>query len=148
MGFLAWIGVSLLGIATTFVGVDYALDGEIDASKEFIAKGAVSAFEQLISVLPDSEGLPAIFDTAVVALGSNLAFVNLFLPLDHIVTIISLFVVIQSVFIVWKFTYFIYSAVRGIPYIKNDSLDFSPSDTSVNIPVHNSGGHSYSRSHW
>lgn len=101
---------------------DTELVGEVG---EFISNSVDNALLAVFSVLPDSTGLPAIVDQSASELGSALGILNLFLPVDHILILISILVSLQSGIIIYKITMWLVSIVRGVEYRSSEALDFS-----------------------
>jgi hypothetical protein len=78
------------------------------------------------TVLPSSSGLPDEVDQAFLLAGEQVALLNYFVPVDTIVTIISLFVALQLVVIMYKLSLRLISMFRGVDMHSSVKADFAP----------------------
>jgi len=138
MGFFAWtaiaglssyLGANLMELYTTGDVVspgeflNFALHNPVSES---ITDQAVQAFVAVFDILPVSSGLPQSVFTGAQLLGSYLATINVLLPVDHIMIMLSMFVSLQFILFTFRMTMFIVSVVRGVSHNKSNALDLSP----------------------
>lgn len=115
---LAGFGISELTGNTSYTPLQ-------DLVSEGVTGGLTALVDVLVFALPNSDGLPAIVDTAFLVIGQKLAYANVFFPVDHMLVIMSMFIVIHFIVFGVKLALNLAYFVRGVRLGRVD-IDTSP----------------------
>jgi len=79
----------------------------------FIISAFASLVSYLLSLLPAPETIPSNIDSALTTMGAYFSKLNMFLPVDTLLTLLSLFITIETGILTYKIVIFVYNKIRG-----------------------------------